>query len=162
MPDKSTQECAAMVMGTIPLVMRSVGAEMKKRRSSDFTVRQFHTLMIVKHEESPSISLVAEHLGATLSAASKLADGLVQCGYLTRETDSRDRRRIILALTESGKAELESAHMDALAYVGEILEKLSPSECAMIKLGMELLRSVFAPALAAKPKSDTRKEGRAP
>src|SRR5580698_1344886 len=42
-------------------------------------------------------------LGVTKQAASQLIDTLVLRGYLTREVDAEDRRRLTISLTERGR-----------------------------------------------------------
>jgi DNA-binding MarR family transcriptional regulator len=51
----------------------------------------------------PLGDLIAE-LGMTKQAAGQLVDTLVVRGYLTREPDPDDRRRLTIALTDRGRA----------------------------------------------------------
>ena len=139
-----TQGCAAVVMDTIPLVMCSIAGEMHKSQPTELSVPQFRALMFIKHHEGVSLSSVAEHLGTTLSSTSKLVDGLVERTYVTRETADKDRRRVILAVTESGEAVLEAVRQAALSHLAERLAILSASECSTIVGAMELLQSIFA------------------
>src|SRR5689334_23742266 len=52
--------------------------------------------------EQPTVSRLAELLGVTKQAASRLADDMVRLGYLERAEDAADRRRVSLRLTEVG------------------------------------------------------------
>lgn len=146
MVDDRTRECAAVVMETIPLVMRTIGGEMHRRHAGELPMQQFRALMFLKHHEGASLSLVAKHRGSSISATSKLIDGLVERNYLTREVALEDRRRIVLSLTQSGAATLESVRREGLGYLAEMLTMLSANERATVTRAMELLRSVFAPA----------------
>ena len=47
-------------------------------------------------------------LGVTKQAASQLIDTLVLRGYLTREVDAEDRRRLTITLTERGRGAAET------------------------------------------------------
>jgi DNA-binding MarR family transcriptional regulator len=149
MANKETERCATLVMETIPLVMRTIGGEMKKRHEAEVSVPQFRALMFIKCHAGVSLSRVAEHLGSTISSASKLVDGLVERGYVKRESGVSDRRRIILALTELGEATLESVHREGVGYLAEILAKVSATERATVKQAMEILRECFASARTA-------------
>ena len=51
----------------------------------------------------PASDLIRQ-LGVTKQAASQMIDTLVVRGYVTRETDSEDRRRLTLELTDRGRA----------------------------------------------------------
>ncbi|HUV05389.1 MAG TPA: MarR family transcriptional regulator [Armatimonadota bacterium] len=144
MQQDPTQGCATVVMDTIPRVMCCIAAEMHKPEATELSVPQFRALMFIKHHEGVSLSSVAEHLGTTLSSTSKLVDGLVERTYVTRETADDDRRRVILAVTESGEAVLEAVRQAALSHLVERLTRLSASECSTIVRAMKLLQSAFA------------------
>ena len=159
MVDEKTRECAAVVMDTIPMIMRTIGAEMHRQHGADLPMPQFCALMFLKHHEGASLSFLARHRGSSISSASKLVDGLVERAYVSRGIASEDRRRIVLALTEFGEATLQSFHKEEAGYLAEILATLSESQRATVMQGMELLRSVLAPALAAKNGETTRLGG---
>jgi|ERR1044072_3682610 DNA-binding MarR family transcriptional regulator len=53
--------------------------------------------------EAP-LSEIIQELGVSKQAAGQLVDTLVLRGYLEREVDAGDRRRLTVALTERGKA----------------------------------------------------------
>lgn len=53
--------------------------------------------------ETPLADIIRS-LGVTKQAAGQLVDALVLRGYLTREVDPNDRRRLTVALTERGRA----------------------------------------------------------
>ena len=68
--------------------------------------------------ESPTVSRLAELLGVTKQAASRMADDMVSAGFIARHGDPDDRRRIQLELTDTGRsirarALAESAEMEA-------------------------------------------------
>lgn len=159
MVDDRTRECATLVMETIPLVMRTIGAEMRRRHAGELPMQQFCALMFLKRHEGASLSLLAKHLGSSISSTSKLVDGLVERGYVSREIAPEDRRRIVLALTQSGEATLESVHRDGVGYLAEMLTTLSASQRATVMQAMDMLGSVFAPGRAAKSGETTRLGG---
>jgi DNA-binding MarR family transcriptional regulator len=53
--------------------------------------------------EEPTVTRLAELLGVSKQAASKLADDMVELGYLDRLADPDDRRRTRLALSETAQ-----------------------------------------------------------
>ena len=68
--------------------------------------------------EEPTVTRLAELLGVSRQAASKLADEMVQRGYLLRAADPDDRRRTRLRLSAKGRrvrmrAAAESATIEA-------------------------------------------------
>ncbi|OJU09767.1 MAG: hypothetical protein BGN86_05775 [Caulobacterales bacterium 68-7] len=72
------------------------------------------------------LSALINDLKVSKQAAGQLIDTLVMRGYLTREVDPNDRRRLVVTLTERGRAAAEAqaagrAEVDAAlnALVGE-------------------------------------------
>jgi DNA-binding MarR family transcriptional regulator len=64
-------------------------------------------------EDSPggvTVGTVAERLGVDPSRASRLVAGAVRSGYLARVASQDDGRRILLQLTEAGRALAETMH----------------------------------------------------
>lgn len=144
MADERVRQCATTLMETFHMMMRTVGGEMRRRRSpipSSLSFQQFRAMKTIQDHNGASLSLVAEHLGYSLSAASKLVDGLVERGYVRRETAEDDRRKVMLAISAAGEEAVEMVHQAGMACLAEKLASLSPSECAMLDLAMDILRS---------------------
>lgn len=78
-------------------------------------------------------------LGVTRQAASQLIDLLVLRGYLTREVNAEDRRRITVALTPRGEAAGQVV-IEAIASVDRELEtRITPNEFAGLRAGLQAL-----------------------
>lgn len=144
MEDGLQHQCASTVMDTFHTMMRIVGPEARKRSSLGLSMQQFRAMKTIEMNTGASLSLVSEHLGGTLSATSKLVDGLVERGYIRRKTAEDDRRKLILALTEAGETILATVHIEVISCLGEKLAALTPGECGMLNLAMDILRSALA------------------
>ncbi|MGB9620395.1 MAG: MarR family winged helix-turn-helix transcriptional regulator, partial [Armatimonadota bacterium] len=99
-----------------------------------------------KDHQGASLSRVAAHLGATLSAASRIVDHLVDRGYVRRQTAERDRRRLILELTDSGEDAVNSVKLRMHSCLAEKLTALTPGECSVLEVAMDILRSALVSA----------------
>ena len=147
---KSSQEstaaaCAKSMMETLPFVMRTIGVEMRHRHEPELSMPQFVALMNVWHCPGISVSDVKRELGSTLSATSKLLDGLIARQLLRREVNPEDRRRATLFLTEQGYATVQKVHENSQSYLLEKLTQASDDALTAITAGMEALRRVFTP-----------------
>ena len=140
----SVGECAQEILDGVPLVFRVIRAELRKHGAKEMTVPQFRTLAFVGRNEDASLSEVGDHIGLTLPTMSALVDGLVARGLVNRRTDSEDRRRMTLNLTESGRARLQSARTATMTYLEEKLRQLPASDRATITLAMRMLKDLFA------------------
>jgi DNA-binding MarR family transcriptional regulator len=89
-----------------------------------------------------SASDMTRALGVTKQAASQLIDTLVLRGYLTREVNPSDRRRMAIDLTDRGRA----AAAVVRAAVGEVdaqlVEMISPAELAGLRAGLAALAAI--------------------
>jgi len=105
----------------------------------DYTLPQMATLLLLEEEGELTISQMAEKLGRSASATSRLLDLLVVRGMVSRREDERDRRARRVAITEQGRlliATLEQRRADTQLAV---MEYLSPEEQAAVTRGLALL-----------------------
>jgi DNA-binding MarR family transcriptional regulator len=135
---------ASQLLEVAPLVMRSIRALMRAQSGTDVTVPQFRALGYVGRHPDCSVSAVAEHLGLSVPAASRLVDGLVENGLVERLMSATDRRYVALHLAPKGQRIREAAQHAALMALTELLTPLGASEREAIGQGMLALRAVFS------------------
>ncbi len=138
--------CAGQVLETVPPVMQFIRTEMRRHRSLNISVPQFRVLTFLERRPGGSLSDVAERVGLTLPAMSRLVDGLVDRGLLTREDSSADRRRMVLRITAAGRDLVRTAREGALTRLAEMLGSLSGDERSEVSRAMDILRPLFVPS----------------
>jgi DNA-binding MarR family transcriptional regulator len=69
------------------------------------------------------VSRLAQLLGVTTQAASRLADDMVSLGYLERAGDPQDRRRTRLTLSPAGERIRARARQESEAMEAELRER---------------------------------------
>ncbi|MEC4818559.1 MAG: MarR family transcriptional regulator, partial [Scytonema sp. PMC 1069.18] len=138
-----SEECAARVMETIPLVMKAIRAEMRAVGSTTLSVPQFRTLAFLDRNPGVSLSDLAEHLGVTRATASATIERLVQRDYVARKDHPQERRRVVLNLTEAGTHHLQQARVHTRRYISDLLNYLSEEEVLQIEKGLGLLKQIF-------------------
>lgn len=82
---------------------------------------------------------VMEQLGISKQAASKLIDLLVVRGYLARETDASDRRRMSLSVTDRGRAAARIVGTTVGAVEQELARTLDPGDVEALRRGLAAL-----------------------
>lgn len=140
----SAEVCAQEVLEVVPVVMRTIRAELRRHRAADLSIPQFRTLAFIDRNADASLSDVAEHIGLTLPSLSKIVDGLVNRKFVTRQTARDDRRRMTLALTARGLNALETSRAATRACLAEDLAALSDRQRETVVQAMEILRPIFA------------------
>jgi DNA-binding MarR family transcriptional regulator len=99
-------------------------------RESGLAPQQHQALLAIKGFEedvAPTVGDLAERLAIRHNSAVGLVDRLVRAGYLLRNTDANDRRRVALILTEKSDAilaGLSAAHRDELRHLTPSLKAL--------------------------------------
>ena len=137
------EETARELFGVVPLVMRTVRAEMRRHRTLDLSVPQFRSLGFVHRHTGTSLSDVAEHIGLALPSMSRLIDGLVERKLMMRHNHLGDRRRITLELTPCGQALWQSAHDFTQASLADRVSALSRREHATVVRALRMLHRLF-------------------
>ncbi|HUJ15745.1 MAG TPA: MarR family winged helix-turn-helix transcriptional regulator [Thermoanaerobaculia bacterium] len=88
--------------------------------------------LFVLHElgKTPALSLseLAERTRTDQSSVSVVVSRLVENGYITRDRDSRDARRLVLNLTRSGRAVAEKSPPVAQEKIIDALEHIPAAE----------------------------------
>jgi DNA-binding MarR family transcriptional regulator len=101
---------------------------------------QFRLLHFIQREPTRSLSDLADDLGISSPAASKMVDLLVERGLVERAGVEGDRRRIALALTRGGRDLMRQARQALEARVGERLSGLPAAEAAGLAKALYTLR----------------------
>jgi DNA-binding MarR family transcriptional regulator len=138
------QGAAQHVLDAVPLVMRTVRAQLRAQRRADISVPQFRAMGFIDANDGASLSDLASHIGLTLPSMSKLIDGLVARELVTRTSHSADRRRICLSLTTLGREELRAAHRSTEKFLADRLSSLPDDDLKNISRAMQLLKELFS------------------
>jgi DNA-binding MarR family transcriptional regulator len=92
---------------------------------------------MVNHAGTPG-DLIRE-LGVSKQAAGQLIDTLVLRGYLDRRANPDDRRRVLLQVTERGRAAAATIRAGVEAVDAELARRLSGSELEGLRAGLQVL-----------------------
>ncbi|RBP43736.1 DNA-binding MarR family transcriptional regulator [Roseimicrobium gellanilyticum] len=139
------QDCAAELLEVVPMVMRAMRAEVRGHRAPELSMPQFRALAFIGRNEGAMLSDVANFLGQSLPAASKLVEGLVVAQFAIRRQDPTDRRKISLKLSPSGEAKHQAILSHARAFLSHKVEHLGEPQRSEILSAMRSLRSIFQP-----------------
>ena len=136
----AANRCVADRLGT---AVATVGGQ-AMRPSFGFVIRAVAA-------ERPTVSRLAELLGVTKQAASRLADDMVLLGYLERAGDPTDRRRTQLRLSPTGERIRARARQESEAMEAELRERFGDEAVGHLRtlLGEFVERHGGADELAA-------------
>jgi DNA-binding MarR family transcriptional regulator len=109
--------------------------------SSNFEMSsiQLVTLFLLVSEGELTIKQVAECLGRSVSATSRMLDQLVMRGLVCRREDERDRRVKQVSLSESGRSFVHTLEQKRVEAQLMVMAYLSPEESAVVAQAMQFL-----------------------
>lgn len=107
------------------------------------TVTQSH--IVYELQKSPSISLqtLAQKLVMDTGMLSKQVNKLVEMELLSRTADPKDRRYVLLALTDTGEEKADEIAGQMLQYIGNIFQFIEPAKHDQVMESMSLLLSAM-------------------
>ena len=100
----------------------------KKSDTACITHSQWAVLGIIMEKGKVGVKEVAETLGISSSAATQLIDGLVINNVLIRESDTSDRRALLLKISDVYKKKLSTLKEQSTMQFISMFEALSDKE----------------------------------
>jgi DNA-binding MarR family transcriptional regulator len=101
-------------------------------------------LLMMMHGGAVSPSDLADQMEVSLPTISKSLDGLERRGWIERAPDPTDRRRVLLVMTETGRAQMRTSFDAGIAQLEIALSSASDEELDSIDAGLASLQAVFA------------------
>jgi DNA-binding MarR family transcriptional regulator len=147
----SSEGCAAEILETVPAVMRFIRAQMRHHRGPELSVPHFRTLLYLGRHGGASLSVLAEFLGLSLPAASRMVEGLVRKGFLVRRIPPGNRRLIALALSARGRRTVAAARQATERRLAEVVASIPRGQRAAIQRALRALREGFQAAYPLTP-----------
>lgn len=89
---------------------------------------QLQTLIFIKQNPTTPMKAVAEYLRVELPSATSIVEKLVKLSYVKRQTDTEDRRLVLLHLTPKGESLLADAMKERSKNMEHILSYLSEKD----------------------------------
>jgi DNA-binding MarR family transcriptional regulator len=136
-----TRETARELLHILPLVMRTVAAEL--RSSGELPVPAHFGLLMHLREQPRTLTELATHAGVSLPTMSNSVAILVARGWVRRNAAPADRRTALLEVTPAGRSALERVGRAAESHLAEVLAPLDARSRRRLLDGLAVLRSVF-------------------
>jgi DNA-binding MarR family transcriptional regulator len=141
--EPSRDSCARDVLNVAPRVVRTIRQLMRDHRLSFLSVPQFRALALLSFSPKVSLSAVADYIGASLPAASRMIDGMVAKKLVVRQACCNDRRQISLALTARGAAAFRASRQATQKQLSQRLKPLSEPQLHAVSQAMQVLSGIF-------------------
>lgn len=136
-------QAADQLLHLVPEVMYFLRASLRNSVGTDLTVPQARVLVIIQRRPGGTLSAIADMLGISVSAASRIVDGLVTRKLVSRQACTDDRRNLRLLLTPSGNKTLAKAVEIGRSDLIRRLSQLSPGDMKRVHDTCAQLRPLF-------------------
>jgi DNA-binding MarR family transcriptional regulator len=152
------RETARDILEIVPLVMRTVAAEL--RAAGELPAPAHFGLLSILSERSRMLTELASIQGVSLPTMSNSISAMVDRGWVRRTAPGTDRRVVIIEVTTTGRAALERVARAAEAHIAEVLAHLDGPSRRRLHGGLGVLRKVFAGKAPAAGVMMSRKSNR--
>ena len=106
------------------MAFRGIG----EHKAPKITPSQWGVLMLIGQSSEVSVKEVASILHISSSATTQLVDGLVKNGYVIRKEQIKDRRAVVLTLSQKTKNQFEKMKTQMIQSFLGIFEALTDKE----------------------------------
>jgi DNA-binding MarR family transcriptional regulator len=137
------RETARDILKIVPLVMRTVAAEL--RAAGEMPAPAHFGLLSILSERPRMLTELASIQGVTLPTMSNSISAMVERGWARRTApDAADRRVVMVEVTGAGRAALERVARAAEAHLADVLAPLDLPSRRRLQNGLGVLRKVFS------------------
>lgn len=155
----TAESCAAELLAGVPFIMRFLRTEMRRHRHVSLSLPQFRALIFARHSHDRSLSALAEHVGLSLPAASRMVELLVKRRLMQRRLDPRNRRCVSISLSASGRSAICRAIQATEHAVAQQFAALSARELECVSKAMQVLQIVFGQSRALRATAEAAGSG---
>lgn len=93
-----------------------------------FSKSEIFTMLFLDKRKEITMTELVEYINSPMSTATGIVDRLVKNGYIKRGRSERDRRIVILRLTEDGSQLIKRLKDMILKYINIVVEDLTEEE----------------------------------
>ena len=139
---KPSRNVAREILKIIPLVMRTVAAEL--RAAGELPAPAHFGLLTMLSAQPRTLSELANLQGVSLPTMSNSISAMVQRGWVRRTAPPEDRRVVIIEVTPTGRAAVERVGRAAEAHLAVMLTPLDATSRRRLQAGLAVLRRIFS------------------
>jgi DNA-binding MarR family transcriptional regulator len=154
------RETARDILEIIPLVMRTVAAEL--RAAGEMPAPAHFGLLAILCAQPRKLTDLASTQGVSLPSMSNSISAMAERGWVRRTAPEGDRRVVMIEVTATGRAALDRVSRCAEGHLSEVLAPLDLLARRRLQSGLGVLRKVFAgapaPALRKSQRTPARRK----
>ena len=161
MTREQARESARDILQIIPLVMRTVAAQL--RSAGELPAPAHFGLLSILCERPRMLTEIASLQGVSLPTMSNSISAMEERGWVRRTAPTeQDRRVAMIEVTTTGRAALDRVARSAETHLAEMLAPVDVTSRRRLHNGLGVLRKIFASAPAASVSRQRNRRARRP
>lgn len=121
----------------------AIEGESLKQKGVKLSMSEIHVLEAVTKAEEPTMTNIAKRLGITVGSLTVSVNTLYQKGFLSRERDQEDRRKVVIGLLPKAEEVLEIHNDFHNDMINSIFKDLKIEEDEILISSLNKLSSYF-------------------
>ena len=121
----------------------AIEGEDLKNKGIKLSMSEVHVLEAVEKVEQPTMTNIANKLGITVGSLTVSVNTLYQKGYVSRERDPEDRRKVVVGLLPKAEEVLEKHNDFHNEMIDSIFKDLKLEEDELLISSLKKLSSYF-------------------
>lgn len=96
--------------------------------TSKLSVSQVQLLQFLYHKEKMAMADIAKAFSIKPASATSLVDKMVKLGWVIRQADEKDRRKVYIQISVEKKPIWDKCYQDAMKQLAEMMDVLSDEQ----------------------------------
>ncbi|NCB99408.1 MAG: MarR family transcriptional regulator [Clostridia bacterium] len=109
----------------------------------DISINDMHVIEAIGVDSPRNMSAIAKLVGVTVGTLTIAVNNLVKKGYVTRMRSEKDRRVVLVSLSDKGKTAYQKHEQFHLEMVQAMRQGLNEEQCQILIQAMKNLQSYF-------------------
>lgn len=110
---------------------------------NDITINDFHAIEAIGIEKPRNMTAIAKALDITVGTLTITMNNLVKKGYVKRSRSAKDRRVVLVSLTEKGRAAYNHHTEFHDAMINDIIKMLPEEQLGALTIALKALQGYF-------------------
>lgn len=124
---KGSDGAASLAVELRVAIMRTSRRLRNESVSKDLTPAQYSVLVAVGREAT-TVGVLAEQESVQAPSMTRIVAGLVASGLVTKDVGEKDKRQVLVKITEAGRKEFRQARSKRTAWLAKRVADLNPEE----------------------------------
>ncbi|MDY3129419.1 MAG: MarR family winged helix-turn-helix transcriptional regulator [Berryella intestinalis] len=132
-----------LLSGTFNSILRVEEQALQNRFTEGLSITDVHTIVAVGMYERNPMNVAANRLGITLATLTSAVKKLEAQGFVRRERDEADRRKVLLSLTAHGRKVYRAHRIFHEEMLSAALSELDDREAKVLAEALSKLKEFF-------------------